>query len=356
MTVGGNISKSRPLNTGVPQGSILGPLLFIIYTSDLPLCLPVECKLFMYADDSTITCSSSNINEIENNLNTALGRFYDWCVRNKLAINANKTKSMLIGSKQKVCNTDLNVSIAGSSVVKVNYVKCLGVIIDESLSWGPHVEYVKKTVSSNLGMLNRIRNCVPQSSLHSLFVCLVTPSLDYCSTVWGGRYIYHDNILNKCLKRAARIILQCAFLTPSANMFYKLNCLSFSERVKYRKATLVFKCVNRMTPRYMTNLFTPLTHIRETIQSTRMALTIPFAKKNCYATSFAVSGAIMWNDLHPQLRTITCLTSFKRELRKTLCWHYLASLLLWYCICNVLICVMFLQFDCIVLYIVHTCL
>ena len=94
-------------------------------------------------------------------------------------------------------------------------------------------------------------------------------------------------------------------------MFSKLNGLSFSERVKYRKATLVFKCVNRMTPRYMTNLFTPLTHIRETTQSTRMALTIPFAKKNCYATSFAVSGAIMWNDLHPQLRTITCLTSFK---------------------------------------------
>ena len=110
-----------------------------------------------YADDSTITCSSSNINEIENNLNTDLGRIYYWCVRNKLTINAHKTKSMLIGSKQKVCNTNLSVSIAGSSVVKVNYVKCLGVIIDES---------------------------------------------------------YHDNILNKCLKRAARIILQCTFLTP----------------------------------------------------------------------------------------------------------------------------------------------
>ena len=77
VTVGGNISKSLPPNTGVPQGSILGPLLFIIYTSDLPSCLPLECKLFMYADDSTITCSSSNVNEIKNNLNTALGRIYD---------------------------------------------------------------------------------------------------------------------------------------------------------------------------------------------------------------------------------------------------------------------------------------
>ena len=116
---------------------------------------------------------------------------------------------MLIGSKQNVCNTDINVSISGSPVVKVNCVKCLGVIIDES--WGPRVEYVKKTVSSNLGMLNRIRNCFPLSSLHSLFVCLVTPSLDYCCTV----------------KRAARIFLQCAFLTASADMFSKLNWLFF---------------------------------------------------------------------------------------------------------------------------------
>ena len=233
---------------------------------------------------------------------------------NKLTINANKTKSMLIGSKQKV-----NVSIAGSSVVKVNYVKCLGVIIYENLSWGIHVQYGKKTVSSSMGMLNRIRNCVPQSSPHYRFVCLVTSSLDYFCTVWGGRCIDHDNILNNCLKRATRIFLQCAFLTPSADMFSKLNWLLFSERVKYRK--------NRMTPRYMANLFTPLTHIRESRQSTRMALTIPFAQKNCYATSFAVSGAIMWNDLHLQSRTIICLTSFKRELRKTVCSHYLASLL-----------------------------
>ena len=127
-------------------------------------------------------------------------------------------------------------------------------------------------------MLNRIHNYVPQNSLHSLFVCLVKQSLDYCCNVWGGRYIYHDTILYKCLKRAARIILQCAFITLSTDMFSKLNLLSFSERVKYRKTTLVFKCVYLMTPRYMTNLFTPLTHIRETRQSTRMALTIAFAK------------------------------------------------------------------------------
>ena len=81
-----------------------------------------------------------------------------------------------------------------------------------------------------------------------------------------------------------------------------------------------------MTP--MTHLFTPLIQIRETTQSTRMALTIPFAKENFYATSYAVRGEIIWNDLHPQLRTITCRTSFKCELRKTL--HDAA------CLCDVM--------------------
>ena len=313
----GNISKALPLNTGVPQGSILGPLLFIIYTSDLPYCIPKECNLFMYADDSTLTCSSSNVDEIQNNLNTALAKIYNWCARNKLTINASKTKSMLIGTKQKVHGVGLNVTIAGNSVVKVDHCKCLGVIIDESLSWGPHVEYVKKTVSCKMGMLKRIRDYVPQSSLKSLFVSLVMPSLDYCSTVWGGRYISHVNVLNQCLKRAARMILRCEFSTPSADMFSKLNWMSFSERVEYKKAILVHKCVNKTTALYMTNMFTPLTQTRVTRQSTEMSLKVPFAKKECYASSFAVTGSVIWNNLHVQLRTMTSLNSFKSELRKT---------------------------------------
>ena len=98
----------------------------------------------------------------------------------------------------------------------------------------------------------------------------------YVSTISETTYFNHQNI-----KPCRWIMLQCAFLTPSANniMFSKLNWLSFSERVKYRKYTLVFKYVNRMTPRYMTNLLTLLKHSRETRQSTHMAQTIHFAKK-----------------------------------------------------------------------------
>ena len=97
---------------------------------------------------------------------------------------------------------------------------------------------LEKTVSSKLGMLIRIRDCVTQSSLHTLFVSLVMPTLEYCCTVWGGRYISHNNILNKFLKRAARMILKCTSLTHLADTF--ANWVPFSERVKYKKMLLLF--------------------------------------------------------------------------------------------------------------------
>ena len=161
-------------------------------------------------------------------------------IRNKLALNANKTKCMLIGSRHTISNTNLNVYIADNLIVEAKCCKCLGVIIDETFSWGPHVEYVRKTVSSKLGILTIIRDNVTQSSLHTLFVSLVMPTLEYCCNVWGGRYISHDNILNKCLKRAARMILKCTSLTPSADTFARINWVPFSERVKYKKAILLF--------------------------------------------------------------------------------------------------------------------
>ena len=115
------------------------------------------------------------------------------------------------------------------------------------------------------------------------------------------------------LKRAPRMILKCTSLTPSADMFARLNWVPFSERVKYKKATLVFKYLNKITPLYMTNVFTPFTQIRETRQSTNKALKVPLAKKECYAKSFAMSGAKIWNSLQNYI-----IGTFKSELRKAI--------------------------------------
>ena len=118
VNIEGNISKVLPLNVGVPQGSIFGVHFYSFIHYLLPSCIHQNCNLVMYADDSTLTCSSSSVNEIERNLNTALDRIHNWCVRNKPALNANKNKCMLIGSRQKISNTDLNVYIADNLIIR----------------------------------------------------------------------------------------------------------------------------------------------------------------------------------------------------------------------------------------------
>ena len=166
-------------------------------------------------------------------------------------------------------------------------------------------------------MLKRIRDFVTQKHMHTLMLSLVMPSLDYCCTVWGDRYTSHNTVLNKCLKRAARIILKCDFLTPSADIFKKLDWLVYPERVKYKKAILVFKNTNSLAPQYMANLFTPHVQTRETRQSAEKILKIPFARKESYVSSFAVTGAAIWNNLSAHLRTMSSLSLFKSVLSQT---------------------------------------
>ena len=134
------MSKSLPLSVGVPQGSFLGPLLFIIYTYDLPLYVSKTCKLYMYADDSTLICSSESIAEIETSLNMSLDMIHRWSVKNKIKVNASKTKCMLIGSKKNISAHELIVHINNNPVHNVKSFKCLGVIIGETLSWNQYVE------------------------------------------------------------------------------------------------------------------------------------------------------------------------------------------------------------------------
>lgn len=310
-------SEALPFITGVPQGSILGPLLFMIYTSDISRCIPKNCQLFMYADDSTITCSSSNRDEIERSLNTAMTNIYNWAAHNRLKINATKTKSMVIGSKHKVASAHLNIIINNNPVEQVTSYKCLGVIIDDSLTWSLHVDHIKNKVSSKLAMLSRIRHSIPKSSLHTLVKTFVVPSLEYCCTVWGGRLGAHSNLLNMLLKRAARLILGCPYRTASTDMFSELNWLSFVDRIRFKKNILVYKCLHHQCPEYMTDLFV---HFKNscTRQNDNRTLRVPIAKKECLRSSFAVSGAKLWNDLPISLRKIESLSVFKTQLFKFL--------------------------------------
>ena len=203
-------SKSTPrfLNCGVPQGTILGPLLFLLYINDLPQCLNFSHPR-MYADDTSITYADKDLNEIDDYLNNDLKSVNTWLSSSKLTLNLTKTEFLIITSRQRrvYLSDNPSLTINNFPIEQVSSTKSLGVFIDENLSWNTHIETVCKKISLTLGLIKRIRDFVPFYTLLNIFNGLVKPQFDYCSLVWDCCSTGLAEKLQKLQNRAARILL-----------------------------------------------------------------------------------------------------------------------------------------------------
>ena len=140
-SLAGQLSNAAPVSCGIPQGSNLGPLLFLVYINDLPNCLRLTSPR-MFADDTNITFAASTLTDLEKGLNSELRSLNIWLISNKLSLNIAKTEFMVIGSNQRLnsfSDNQVNVEIDAKLITKVKEAKSLGVIIDEHLSWSNHI-------------------------------------------------------------------------------------------------------------------------------------------------------------------------------------------------------------------------
>ena len=161
--IGGSKSKQLDVVSGVPQGSVLGPLLFLVYINDLPLHVE-KSKLDLFADDVTLHSSSADMNVIENHLNCDIEKIDEWCLQNRMKINENKTKCMLMGTSKKISklhNKELNIVVNGNQLNNVENEKLLGVHIDNNLAFHKHVDAVCGNITSKVALLNRIKQFLP---------------------------------------------------------------------------------------------------------------------------------------------------------------------------------------------------
>ncbi len=179
----GKISDTKPVTHGVPQGSILDPLLFM---NDLPL--HVDLSLDIYADASTLDASGKTTEDLKAKLNRDMAKVNKWCKYNRMAIDCDKTKVMLITTYQKeskLDSTHIGVTCDNTQLENMNSNKLFGVIIDKNFSWKFHIDKIAKSICRNIALLRRIRKFLPHQTPITFYKSYIQPHINYCNTISG---------------------------------------------------------------------------------------------------------------------------------------------------------------------------
>ena len=173
------------ITCGVPQGSVLGPLLFLIYINDLPL-ISNKLHFFLFADDTNIYYESPDLLNLEKTINKELKKLYQWLCSNRLALNIDKTNFVLFHSIQKPITKPVTLLINRKAIKQANFVKYLGVLIDSNLSWKFHIHELCKKISKTIGIFYKIRRFLNSQILSNLYYAMIYPFLIYGINVWGS--------------------------------------------------------------------------------------------------------------------------------------------------------------------------
>ena len=318
--VDGTSSGVRGINCGVPQGSCLGPLLFLIYINDLPFSLQ-KCHVSMYADDTAISLSSKSIDDLQNDLNLDLLNLQDWLHANKLSLNVVKTQSLIIGSGPSIRmienqpDAPPSFSIGDQDIEMITNTRYLGVQIDIKLNWGKHIDTIKTKANRALGLIKYSKKYLPSDILNKMYRGIVEPHLSYCCSVWGCCSESKLDVLQKIQNRAARIVTSSPYDASAAPIIQNLGWPTISDLIRKETATLTYKSLNSLAPDYLSKLFAKCSDDRERfLRSSETDLKIPLLKTINGQKAFSYRGPKLWNSLERATKLAPSLKTFKEQL------------------------------------------
>ena len=289
------------IKCGVPQGSVLGPLLFILYINDLPN-ISDTFKSVLFADDTTLIFSNTSILELKNNIQFNINKLYDWLNVNKLSLNISKTNVLLFNIRNKNININMDLNINNIKVKQVSEIKFVGVIIDCKLNWKLQLNYVSSKLSRTIEILHKVKNKLNMKSLILLYNALFLSHLNYCSNIWGNTFKSSLKNIFILQKRAIKCI--CNTHSMYTNFYTISNSLKFDDIIKMNSIKFMFRARNNILPKNLQLLYKAKSYNGNLFHRIKV-------RTDRKAFCLSNTGPMLWNRLPQKIRNITKLNNFK---------------------------------------------
>ena len=315
------LSLPHPISYGVSQGSILGPILFLIYINDMSDYLK-NCLLVQYADDTQIllTGDIDNVNELLNQAEIILAEAKLYFQNNGLKVNESKTQCIFFGSRHNIARipNEIEVRFSNSSIKPSTRVKNLGIIMDQYLLYDSHISEITKKITGTLLYINRISDRFEVNTRIMLVQSLAISILNYCLRVWGMTNKTQIERSQKLQNFAAKVAIGGARKFDHVSpIIEKLQWLRMSKKIFMEVCVMVFKHKRRLIPEWLFN-FESRGQVRDVRTRQEEDLVVNRFKTDIGKNSFEIIGPLNWNKLPTQIRDERSIHIFKKNLKKFL--------------------------------------